>query len=386
MRVWDEVFQPTYGVLRDEVRDALLRYLECGILAHGCARAECQNLECKHSELIAFSCKRRGLCPSCAAKRAVLFAENLVERVLLPCPHRHCVFTVPKRVRPYFKFNRGLNQHLYRAAWESWKELATEQVPEGTPAAVSALHSAGDLLGFHPHIHGLFLAGVILPEGTYVPVTVDAQRLQELFAAKVLQALVAEGLLSQEDVQNIRSWPHSGFNVFVGEPIAFADRKRLLFLARYLKKSPISNERLSIAECNGETTVHYSSFKDGVKQTRSFAPLAFLAELQQHIPQTWEQTTRFLGIYSCRTRGTKSAQHESETKLAEPDQKSSASWARCMKKIFEIDPLICPKCSSTMKVKAFITDTYQIQRLSTHLGIKEQRAPPPIRYSLPIAA
>jgi anaerobic ribonucleoside-triphosphate reductase len=49
-------------------------YLNCGILAHGTARVYCD--DCKHSLLIAFSCKRRGVCPSCGAKRAVKFAAR----------------------------------------------------------------------------------------------------------------------------------------------------------------------------------------------------------------------------------------------------------------------------------------------------------------------
>lgn len=137
---WEDLFQTRYGVLRDEARESFERYLSCGILKHGCARAECQNRECRHSELIAFSCKCRCLCPSCSAKRATLFAENLVEKVLLPYPQQHCVFSIPKRVRPFFKFNRELLQHLYRAGWESWKELVLETCPSGTPGGVLALH------------------------------------------------------------------------------------------------------------------------------------------------------------------------------------------------------------------------------------------------------
>ena len=56
--LWEEQFQPRYGALRREVLQAFDSYLNCGILVHGCARAYCSN--CKHSELIAFSCKRRG--------------------------------------------------------------------------------------------------------------------------------------------------------------------------------------------------------------------------------------------------------------------------------------------------------------------------------------
>ena len=128
-RYWEEHFQHMYGALRHEVPAALDAYLNCGILAHGCVRACCER--CNHSELIAFSCTQRCLYPSCDAKRAVVFAENLVEHVLKPYPHQHVVFTVPTRVRPLFKSNRSLLQPIYTAALASWKELLLEQCPAG---------------------------------------------------------------------------------------------------------------------------------------------------------------------------------------------------------------------------------------------------------------
>jgi hypothetical protein len=86
--------------------------------------------------------------------------------------------------------------------------LALEEHPTGMPAAVTALHSAGDLLAFHPHVHGMFLAGVINPDGSYTPLDIDQQRLQDSFADKVLLALLAEELLSKEDIDNMKSWHH----------------------------------------------------------------------------------------------------------------------------------------------------------------------------------
>lgn len=280
--------------------------------------------------------------------------------------------------------------HLYRAAWESWKDLAQEQFPTGTPAAVEALHSAGDLLSFHPHVHGLFLAGVIMPDDSFQSLEIDQERLQALFADKVLSALLDQELLTQDDIDNMKSWRHSGFNVFVGEPIPYNDQKRLLFAARYLKKCPLSNERLKIVELSGEDSyIEYASFKHGEKSVRTFTPLQFLAEVSQHIPDLWEQTSRFLGAYSARTRGAAKEKKSSESAilpLPEPLQKPSANWARLMKKVFEFDPLVCPKCGSAMKIKAFITDTKEIARITKNLGIQEQRAPPKLKYVPPLAA
>ncbi len=75
------------------------RYLECGILAHGFARARCA--ECGHDFLIAFSCKGRALCPSCNARRMAEVAAHLVDQVFPPLPVRQWVLAVPKRLR-YF--------------------------------------------------------------------------------------------------------------------------------------------------------------------------------------------------------------------------------------------------------------------------------------------
>jgi hypothetical protein len=69
------------------------RYLDCGILAHGFARARCD--ACGHDFLIAFSCKGRGVCPSCNARRMVATGAHLTDNVLPPLPlpprrlHRH---------------------------------------------------------------------------------------------------------------------------------------------------------------------------------------------------------------------------------------------------------------------------------------------------------
>ena len=94
---WEPRFQHQYGVLRDEVTKTLDEYLNCGILAHGAARVYCGS--CKHFLLVAFSCKRRGVCPSCGAKRAVKFADHIYNEVIEDVPHRHTVFTIPKRLR-----------------------------------------------------------------------------------------------------------------------------------------------------------------------------------------------------------------------------------------------------------------------------------------------
>ena len=284
---WDEQFSERYGVLRDEVLNSFDRYLNCGILRHGCALACCENEQCAHSMLIAFSCKRRGICPSCQAKRAVLFAENLHENVLFSHPHRHLVFSLPKRLRIYFKFDRRFFSLLYRAAWEAWSEWVDGVLPGAKPAAVLALHTAGALLNWHPHIHGIFLNGGIFTDGSYAQLPeVDVELLEEFFAEKVFSFLLREERPRQSTIDSMKDWEHSGFNVFAGEPIGEEDENARLFLARYLKKAPLAAERLSIDESGREPVVRYVERLDAVpveegprgeEHVRCFSPLEFLA-------------------------------------------------------------------------------------------------------------
>ena len=105
---------PRYGFLRPVVKSEMEKYLNCGILRNGFIRIRCP--ECKEEYLLPFSCKDRCLCPSCAAKRSVVFADFIANEVIEPVPHRHLVFSLPKitclracthrQIRPYFKFYR----------------------------------------------------------------------------------------------------------------------------------------------------------------------------------------------------------------------------------------------------------------------------------------
>jgi hypothetical protein len=65
---------------------------------------------------VKFSCKGRGLCPSCAAKRGAAFGAFLAEEVVEEVGHTHWIFTIPKMLRPYFMHHRELLGRLAGAA------------------------------------------------------------------------------------------------------------------------------------------------------------------------------------------------------------------------------------------------------------------------------
>ena len=79
------------------VRDEFDAFLECGILAHGFLRLRCG--DCGHDKLLAFSCKRRGFCPSCGARRMSQTAAHLVDHVIPHVPVRQWVLSLPIPLR-----------------------------------------------------------------------------------------------------------------------------------------------------------------------------------------------------------------------------------------------------------------------------------------------
>lgn len=87
------------GYVQHEFED----YLRCGRLEHGFLRVRCER--CRNERLVAFSCKRRGFCPSCGARRMVESAALLVDEVLPHQPMRQWVLSVPFAIRFLFASN-----------------------------------------------------------------------------------------------------------------------------------------------------------------------------------------------------------------------------------------------------------------------------------------
>jgi len=82
------------------VQQEFAAYLKCGRLEHGFLRVRCA--QCHAERLVAFSCKRRGFCPSCGARRMVETAALLVDEVLPRQPLRQWVLSVPFPLRFLF--------------------------------------------------------------------------------------------------------------------------------------------------------------------------------------------------------------------------------------------------------------------------------------------
>jgi hypothetical protein len=156
--LWEERFERRYGFWRGIVDEQVRRYLDCGLYENGFARIRCP--DCHAEYLLAFSCKTRDLCPSCAAKRGAATAALLAEDVLEEVGHAQWVFVMPKMLRPYFLHHRELLGRLALAAWGTVRELMVAAVgdKELRPGMVAVVQTAGDLGNWHPHTQYLALS------------------------------------------------------------------------------------------------------------------------------------------------------------------------------------------------------------------------------------
>ena len=128
-------------------------------------------------------------------------------------PHRQFVFTIPKRLRIYFRFERRLLGELCRAAARTVITVyrAVSGRPDAVPGMVGAIQTFGQLIHRHPHIHALVSQGqgVFLPDGTFVPLPkLATEPFLKLWEQEVFALLLAEGKITEEVVTHMRSWKH----------------------------------------------------------------------------------------------------------------------------------------------------------------------------------
>ena len=380
MQIYDDRFSRDYGFWRPYIEKVIYRYLDCGDLHQGFARVRCN--DCGHEYLLSFSCKRRHFCPSCHQKRVVEFGEWLCMDVLKKIPHRHFVFSIPKILRRYFLYDRKLLAALSRSAWESLKVFMQQAVPEKEPipGAVIAIQTFGDFLGFNPHCHILMTDGCFYGnKGMFrVAPPLELKKLEMIFRHKVFRLLLKRGRITEEMVRMLSAWRHSGFNVFCGNRISPKDDAAMENLARYIIRASFSQERMKYLRQEG--TVVYRA-KDG-KDQKTFPAMEWLAAMCSHIPNRGEQMVRYYGYYSNVARGKRKAQGTDDVVpgILDPVENNKAlrkSWARLIQKIYEVEPLVCPRCNGTMRIISFIEAPQVIRDILTHLGLWLVRSRPP---------
>jgi hypothetical protein len=138
-------------------------YLRCGVFAHGFVRAHCD--DCGHDLLVPFSCKHRGICPSCAGRRMANTGAHLVDRVLPDVPLRQYVLSLPHELRMLAALKPAVLGALARMFVEAIFGMVQRRARRAGHVrpqcgAVTFVQRFGGSLNLNVHFHVVLMDGV----------------------------------------------------------------------------------------------------------------------------------------------------------------------------------------------------------------------------------
>lgn len=331
------------------IENSFRRYLSCGIWSEGFARVACR--QCGDEFLLAFSCKTRGVCPSCSARRMHETAAVLVDNLLPEAGYRQWVLSVPFHLRFLLArdsdiLNRVLSIFL-RAIFASQRRRARKlSLHSPKTGAVTFVQRFGGILNLNIHFHSLIPDGVFVPthDGSLVFVALAPpndhdvwvvtcrvrRRVQSLLAKladrtdldmtdddrAALDAALAEALRPPVTLPPPMDepWEHpmrrkqrcaldQGYSVHANAAVDPLDRKGLEKLCRYGMRSSFAQSRLSLSR---DGQVRYELKKPwptpaGVTELR-LDPVAFLRRLACLIPPPRAHMVRYHGVLAPNAR------------------------------------------------------------------------------------
>jgi len=233
-------------------------------------------------------------------------------RTLLGCAHHHIIFTIPHELNVLWRRNyRELGDLLFKSARDALFELAADPHYLGAkPGVIMALHTWGQQLLLHPHLHCLVSAGGLNGEGLWLAAwrlsLLPAEPLKRLFRGKFLYGLrgllregrlrLPEGWTDADVYRRCREAREKRWNVYVCEryenPTAV-----LNYLGRYLHGGPIGESRLMGFD-GDSVRFRYKDYRDGARQkVLKLSREQFIRRYLQHVPPKGFHLVRGYGVY-----------------------------------------------------------------------------------------
>lgn len=341
------------------VHRAFEKYLHCGQLAGGFVRVRCK--ECADDKLVAFSCKTRGLCTSCDAKRMAEAAAHIVDNVIPEVAARQWVFTVPPWLRYKMAWDHklaGTVLNIFVRTVTAWyrSRARTLGLPDPRCAAVSVIQRFGDGLRLSPHFHVVFADGTwsrSLMDGSPVfereptPTEEDVQRVLTSARRKVLRKLLKLGVVTPDEddydpvadtepmlalcsnasmldrvavgkragqlVARVRRAPPEpkrsgrlcatldGFTVHAATAVAPKDRSGLEHLIRYICRPSFSVKRMDLLPSGRVFLRFKSKWRDG-SIGKVFEPLDLVAKLVPLVVKPRVNLLRYHGQFAANAK------------------------------------------------------------------------------------
>jgi hypothetical protein len=301
--------------------------------------------ECGHIRISYNSCRNRH-CPKCQNTQREAWVENR-KQDLLPVPYFHVVFTVPDKLNSLFlQKPADLYNLLFSCTWETIAQFSYTQLHAET-GMVAILHTWGQNLSLHPHIHCVVPGGGINFRGQWKQVSTSdngkvflfrVENLSNVFRGKFIGALKKKMPQSKKFINDLYK---TDWVVYSKEPFAGAEQV-IEYLGRYTHKVAIGNHRLLNVD---ETGVRFSwrDYRDNKEKIMSLEGAEFLRRFCIHILPKRFVRIRHYGLLSTARR-----QELRELQLAfginTPEIREKKHWKDVCREHLNYDPDICPRC------------------------------------------
>ena len=312
--------------------------------------------ECGYRKISYNSCRNRH-CPKCQSIARAKWVEER-EAEILNVKYFHVVMTIPSELYMIAYQNQSkVYKILFKATAETLEELARDKKYLGAEIGfMEVLHTWGQTLVYHPHIHCIVPAGGIDKIGKwrnskkkfFIPVKVLSRK----FRGKFLYYLKKEKLEfygENEYLNNKQNFDELMSKMYNKEWISYCKppfekaKSVIKYLGRYTHRVAISNERI-VSEENGEVTFKYRDYKDNNKMKEMTVKAEeFIRRFLMHILPPGFMKIRHYGLLGNRNKKTKLAVCKKLTNTTSP-VKPKLTTLEILKKTLGVDFNICPMC------------------------------------------
>jgi hypothetical protein len=363
LRAHGEAYGARHSV--SPLQAAVLRRLAaCRTAALGGHRDACGR--CGYTRVSYNSCRDRH-CPKCQGLKRAQWLEKRLER-LLPVEYFHVVFTLPAALHPLVLYHpTQLYDLLFQAASQTLLTLAADRQRLGAQIGVTAiLHTWGQNLSFHPHLHCVVTGGGLSPDGSrwvaarpgyLLPVKVLARLFRGKFLAGVKEAYHAGQLLLGGSVAALtdpvvfRRWLDALYRqdwvVYAKRPFGGAQQV-FRYLGRYSHRVAIANSRLLALE-DGQVSFRWKDYAadQRIKVMRLTAD-EFIRRFLLHVLPKRFVRIRHYGLLAGRNVATQLARCRQLLGVPEVEPPVEPTWLDRLRESTGQDLRCCPRCQGPL--------------------------------------
>jgi len=322
----------------------------------------CSTEGCNHTKMQYHSCHDRH-CPRCGNQRADEWIENR-STDLLPCIYYHLVFTVPHQLNTVFLGNMSVCYNiLFKSVSETLLDFANnKKYLAALPGIISVLHTWGQNLSFHPHLHCIITGGGMKSDGLWkqLPFRNDGflfpvKALKKMYRGKLLdfidkaikkQEIILPANLNWKKVKTLLY--NIEWNIY-SKSVMTTPVQVIEYLGNYTHKVAISNRR--IIEVNTKSVRFYwRDYRDNRIKKMSLIIDEFVSRLALHILPKGFVKIRQYGLWAYRNKDNRIAQILKKMNLPPPPSKVEVPFYLRLLEKTGIDIHFCPRCKKRSMV------------------------------------